>query len=123
MKLVLCLSLLVCIFGASFAQTLGGFQDMSESDYNSVLPKLRSIFERLSSEHNDFDVIFKRIQSGKYQTVGGTNYEMKVETARKSNANEAQLCDVHVLENLQGEFDQVDVKCEDHDKTFRYTKQ
>lgn len=123
MKFVLCLVLFVCIFGTNFAQYPGGFHDMTESQYNEVLPKLRTIFEHLSSTHDDFDVILRRIQSGKAQTIFGARYDVKVETVRKSNANEAGICNVDILENLQGVFDQVDVICQHNGKLFRYTKQ
>lgn len=71
MKFALCCTLLLCLFGASFPQLAGSFHDVSESQWNEVLPKLRTTFEHLSGKYgdDDFDVIFKRIVEAKSQVV------------------------------------------------------
>lgn len=99
----------------------GGFQDMSEAGLNELKPKLATTFTQLSSTHDDFDLTLKHLESGKYQVVAGTIYQVKAKATPKANANEEKLCDVEVLQNLQGVFDQVTVKCEHKDKTFLYT--
>lgn len=128
---VLCLSLF-CILGVGFAardrntyrRTLaGGFKDISENDLKELEPKVTTAFEQLSSKNDDFVYTTKRLVSGKSQVVAGTRYMLLVEAAPKDNANDVKNCDVRILQNLNGQLDEVEVKCEHHDKTFRYTKQ
>lgn len=96
---------------------------MNSASLNELQPKLTTTFNHLSSQHDDFDVVLKQIDSGKYQVVAGTRYLLKVKATPKANPNEEKLCDVDILENLKSEFDEVEIKCEHHDKTYRYTKQ
>lgn len=101
----------------------GGLQNMSPASLNELLPKLTTTFEQLSRQNSDFDVNLKRICSGKSQIVLGTHYIVNVETTKKSNVNEVKKCEADILENLKGEFIEVDVKCDHKNKTFRYIKQ
>lgn len=123
-KLVLCLSLFLCVFGVSFGQTavLGGFQEADEGVLNNLFVKLRPTFEQLSQKYSDFDFTLKEMLSGKYQDVQGTRYIATVEVTSKANPSEVKRCEIDILENLQGEFDQVTVKFENNGKTFTYTK-
>lgn len=101
----------------------GGFQDLSAAGLEELKPKLTTAFTQLSSTHDDFDLTFKHLESGKYQVVAGTNYELKVKGTPKANANEEKLCDVEISENLKDEFVRVSAKCEHKSKTFLYTKE
>lgn len=103
--------------------TLGGFQDLSSDGLKDLKPKLTTTFNHLGSQHDDFDLTLKDLESGEYQVVAGTIYRLKVKATSKANPNEEKLCDVEILENLKSEFDRVTVKCEHKDKTFLYTKQ
>lgn len=99
----------------------GGFQDLSEAGLNDLKSKLPTAFSHLSSKHDDFDLTFKHLESGQYQVVAGTNYQLKVKAAPSSNANDEKLCDVEISENLKGEFVLVKAKCDHKDKTFVYS--
>lgn len=124
MKSVLCVSLLLCLFGASFGQTApGGFQDLNESTLNELYPKLQPVFENLKSQHDDFGLVLQHIVRGKSQVVAGTHYVIHAHAGETLTDSNPKHCDIDILENLKGEFDQVEVKCDHHDKTFRYTKQ
>lgn len=103
--------------------TLGGFQDMSPAGLSDLKPKLTTTFDHLSSQHEDFDLTLKHLESGKYQVVAGTIYQLKVKATPKATPSEEKLCDVEILEDLKSEFERVTVKCEHKDKTFLYSKQ
>lgn len=93
---------------------------MDENSLKELFPKLQTTFDHLSSKHpTDFDVTLKRIISG---DVEKTHYVVKVEAAQKANVNETKHCEVAIFANVIGEFSKVDVKCEHHDKSFRYMK-
>lgn len=121
-NIVLCLSL-CCVIGVSVGQLAGGFFDISESDLKELEPKVAIAFELLSIKHNDFVYKMKHLVGGKSQVVAGSRYQLVVEAAPKNNANDVKKCDVNILENLQGDFDEVQVKCEHKNKVYLYTKQ
>lgn len=89
----------------------------------NLQPKLTTTFNHLGSQHDDFDLTLKHVESGEYQVVAGTVYKLKVKATPKASPSEEKHCNVEILENLKGEFDQVTVKCEHKDKEFKYTKQ
>lgn len=121
-NIVLCLSL-CCVIGVSVGQLAGGFFDIGESELKELEPKVAIAFELLSIKHNDFVYKMKRLVGGKSQVVAGSRYQLVVEAAPKNNANDVKKCDVNILENLQGDFDEVQVKCEHKNKVYLYTKQ
>lgn len=121
-NIVLCLSL-CCVIGVSVGQLAGGFFDIGESELKELEPKVAIAFELLSIKHNDFVYKMKRLVGGKSQVVAGSRYQLVVEAAPKNNANDVKKCDVNILENLQGDFDEVQVKCEHKDKVYLYSKQ
>lgn len=103
-------------------QVPGGFQNISPDGLSELFPKLRAVFEQLNSQYADFNANLLRVNGGRYQIVAGTHYIVNVDAVEKANGN-AQQCEVDILENLKLQFDQVDVKCAHHDKSFRYSKQ
>lgn len=114
---------LFCILGVSVGQLAGGFYDIIESDLKELEPKVAIAFELVNIKHNDFGYKMKRMVSGKSQVVAGSRYQLVVEAAPKDNENDVKKCDVNILENLQGDFDEVQVKCEHKEKVYRYIKQ
>lgn len=82
-------------------------------------PKLSATFDHLKTTKNDFDFTLKRIVSGKSQVVAGSHYIVQVEAT--NNQAQVKQCEADILENLHGEFHQVDVKCEN--KSFQFMKQ
>lgn len=100
-------------------QALGGFQEISNDGLKELFPKLTATFDQLSREHSDFNVSLKRIVNGKYQVVAGSHYVLHVDVAREANVHQ---CEVDILENLQSEFDRVDVACGHHKKVFHYVR-
>lgn len=103
-------------------QSLGGYQNIGPNGISELEPKLKTIFEKLRSQYEDFDFNFVRVEGGRYQVVSGTHYIVNVEASQKSN-DKQQRCEADILENLKGDFDRVDVKCAHPDKSFRYVKQ
>lgn len=127
-NVVLCLSLF-CIIGVSVGQyrrsrqLAGGFSDIIESELKQLEPKVGIAFGLISYKHDDFVYKLKRVVSGKSQVVAGSRYQFVVEAAPKDNADDVKKCDVDILENLQGEFDDIQVKCEHKEKVFSYKKE
>lgn len=128
---VMCL-LLFCIFGASFADvnqdnfcrtSVNRFYDISEDDLKELQPKVATAFDQLSRKHDDFVYTITRLVGGKSQVIGCTRYMLLVEAAPIDNAADVKKCNVRILQNSSGEFDDVEVKCEHKDETYRYTKQ
>lgn len=127
-NILLCLSLF-CVIDVSVGQyrksrqLAGGYFDIIESDLKELEPKVAIAFDLLSIKHDDFVYKMKRLVGGKSQIVAGSRYQLVAEAAPKDNANDVKKCDVNILENLIGEFDEVQVKCEHQEKVYLYTKQ
>lgn len=97
----------------------GGYSTMTQDQLKQLQPNLSGTFDHLRSNKPDFGLTLKNIVSGKSQVVAGTHYVVQVE-ATHSNGQVKQ-CEADILENLKGEFHQVDVKCEN--QSYRYSKQ
>lgn len=55
-------------------------KDISLAGLNELHPKLERSFNHLNSQHDDFDMKLKHIDSGKYQAIVGTRYLLMVKT-------------------------------------------
>lgn len=102
-------------------QVPGGYQNLSPDGLNELLPKLAAIFDKLSSQYEDFDVKLERVSGGRYQMVAGKHYIVNVETTQKGNGN-AQQCEADIFENFKLEFETVKVECGHTKKEFLYEK-
>lgn len=91
---------------------LGGFTDLDENDLLELHPKLVNSFVQLGEKHpNEFDLIVKRIISGKSQVVAGTRYMVNVQA--ENSKNETKNCEAEIWEKLWENFFQVKLKCQD----------
>lgn len=97
----------------------GGFSTMGEEELKQLHPKLSTTFDHLKATKSDFEFTLKRIISGKSQVVAGSHYIVQVEVTNKHA--QVKQCEADILENLQDQFHQVDVKCDN--KSFQFMKQ
>lgn len=90
---------------------IGGFTDLNEKELLELHSKLILSSEKLAEKYDKFDLIVKKVLSGKSQTVAGTNYVVNVqmENAKK----ESNTCEAEIWEKLWENFLQVQLKCQD----------
>lgn len=96
---------------------LGGFTDLDEKDLVELHSKLKNSFDQLGEKHpKEFDLIVKRIVSGKSQVVAGTRYMLNVQA--ENSKKETKYCEADIWEKLWEDFFQVKLTCPDKNYTI-----
>ncbi|XP_055309689.1 uncharacterized protein LOC129573320 [Sitodiplosis mosellana] len=130
LNFVLCLSLLcgLCVAGIPATTEplplppsgfggFGGFSPLSEKALADLHPNVTESFKQLGKKHDDFDLIAKRILSGKSQVVAGTRYVLTVEATNLKG--EVKTCEADIWEKTWENFFLVKLKCQEKDYEIR----
>lgn len=99
----------------------GGFTDLSEIELTELHTKLKPAFVQLGVEHTGFNWMPVRVIDAKKQTVAGTKFLANVEV--KNSSNVIKKCAADIWEKTFEHFFQVDLKCENDAKNYKYVKQ
>ncbi|XP_055309719.1 uncharacterized protein LOC129573342 [Sitodiplosis mosellana] len=94
-------------------RVFGGFSPLSEEALADLHPKVTESFTQLGKKHDDFDLIVKRILSGKSQVVAGTRYVLTVEATNPKD--EVKTCEADIWEKTWENFFRVQLKCQEKD--------
>lgn len=94
----------------------GGFSPLSEKSLQDMHPRLTSSFNEWGKDHEEFDLIVKRVISGKSQVVAGTRYVLTIEAANPKD--EIKTCEADIWEKSWENFFQVKLTC-DNQKNYQ----
>lgn len=103
-------------------QLAGGFQPISQDELKKLDPDLKTIFGHMKNLYENFDVTFKHVVSGEYQSVAGSHAIVKIEAALKSDENAVKQCTVDYTTNLGHDLVNAELKCDHHSEPFLYPK-
>lgn len=98
-------------------QLCGGLSNLSEKEITELHPTLVHLFNELNKNHDEFDLLVKRIVGGQRQTVAGTRYVITVETLNAKN--EIQICEAEIWEKLWEDFLQIKLKCQENEYSLK----
>lgn len=99
----------------------GGHSDLSAIELTELHTKLKPAFVQLAVEHTGFNWMPVRVIDAKKQTVAGTKYLANVEV--KNSSDVIKKCTADIWEKTFEKFFQVELKCENDAKNYKYVKQ